>query len=128
MRHTRCGLVTVVQTCALPICLDRGRLGLEARTLRSGRRHVCRLRPLRDRSRPAHPRRHGHMRYRSRRGAETVAPISHEELWQRLRFFLTQLIPVAEEAGVRLAAHPDDPPADTLRRAARLVTIGRAPV
>src|SRR3546814_7124623 len=30
-RHTRCALVTGVQTCALPICLpDGGRLGLTA--------------------------------------------------------------------------------------------------
>src|SRR5690606_20282899 len=30
-------------------------------------------------------------------------------------------VPVAEEAGVRLAAHPDDPPMPTLRGTARLV-------
>lgn len=51
----------------------------------------------------------------------TVGPVSDEELWRRLEYFLEEIIPVAEEAGVRLALHPDDPPADALRGAARLV-------
>jgi mannonate dehydratase len=51
----------------------------------------------------------------------TVPPVSHEELWQRLEYFLRRILPVAEENGVKLALHPDDPPADTLRGAARLV-------
>ena len=40
----------------------------------------------------------------------TVPNISHEELWQRLYAFLEAVLPVAEEEGVKLAAHPDDPP------------------
>jgi len=51
----------------------------------------------------------------------TLAPISHQELWDRLRRFLDEVLPVAEEAGVRLAAHPDDPPFPTVRRQPRLV-------
>jgi mannonate dehydratase len=51
----------------------------------------------------------------------TLAPVTGEELWSRLTYFLQELIPVAEEAGVRLAAHPDDPPMPTLRGHARLV-------
>lgn len=51
----------------------------------------------------------------------TVPPVSSEELWQRLEAFLEEIIPVAEESGVKMALHPDDPPADTLRRTARLV-------
>jgi len=54
-----------------------------------------------------------------RRG--TVAPISHDELWSRLQRFLGELLPVAEEAGVKLALHPDDPPLPTLRGTPRLV-------
>jgi mannonate dehydratase len=46
---------------------------------------------------------------------------TQEELWQRLRSFLDALIPVAEEAGVTLAAHPDDPPLPTIRAQPRLV-------
>jgi mannonate dehydratase len=51
----------------------------------------------------------------------TLAPISHEELWRRLARFLEELVPVAEEASVILAAHPDDPPAETVRGTPRLV-------
>ena len=38
-----------------------------------------------------------------------------EQLWQRLKVFLDALVPVAEAAGVTLAAHPDDPPLPTVR-------------
>jgi mannonate dehydratase len=51
----------------------------------------------------------------------TVPAASHEQLWRRLNDFLDAIIPVAEEAGVTLAAHPDDPPTPTLRGQPRLV-------
>lgn len=51
----------------------------------------------------------------------TLAPITSEQMWQRLTDFLETLVPVAEEAGVRLAAHPDDPPMPTLRGTPRLI-------
>jgi mannonate dehydratase len=51
----------------------------------------------------------------------TVGTVTPEQLWQRLTDFLEVLVPVAEEAGVRLAAHPDDPPLATVRNTARLV-------
>ena len=51
-----------------------------------------------------------------------LQPVSHDEMWQRLEHFLSQIVPVAEEAGVRMAAHPDDPPLPVLRGMARLVT------
>ena len=37
-------------------------------------------------------------------------PVSAEEMWAHLAYFLERVIPVAEEAGVRMALHPDDPP------------------
>ncbi len=46
---------------------------------------------------------------------------THDQLWDRLRRFLDDVIPVAEQSGVRLAAHPDDPPLDMLRGQPRLV-------
>lgn len=53
--------------------------------------------------------------------AGTVPPATPEQLWQRLADFLEVVIPVAEEAGVTLAAHPDDPPVPMLRGQPRLV-------
>lgn len=47
--------------------------------------------------------------------------ITQEELWRRLQRFLQDVIPVAEQSGVRLAAHPDDPPMPTMRCQPRLV-------
>ncbi len=44
-----------------------------------------------------------------------------QELWDRFAEFLDELIPVAEEAGVILAAHPDDPPLPFMRGQPRLV-------
>jgi mannonate dehydratase len=61
------------------------------------------------------------MVYDRRAKAGTLPPVSHEELWRRLARFLEELVPVAEEAGVILAAHPDDPPAETVRGTPRLV-------
>lgn len=46
---------------------------------------------------------------------------THQELWLRLEDFLHEVIPVAEAYGVRLAAHPDDPPMPTVRSQPRLV-------
>jgi mannonate dehydratase len=61
------------------------------------------------------------MRYREGRVDAPPLRVSDAALWDRLAFFLGELVPVAEEAGVKLAAHPDDPPAATLRGTARLV-------
>lgn len=61
------------------------------------------------------------MRYRPEREGAAPVKVTNDELWARLGDFLRALVPVAEEAGVVLAAHPDDPPADSLRGTARLV-------
>lgn len=53
--------------------------------------------------------------------AGTLPSISHEELWSRLQRFLDDVLPVAEEAGITLAAHPDDPPLPMMRQQPRLV-------
>lgn len=52
----------------------------------------------------------------------TIGAVSHEQMWERLEYFLTHLVPVAEESGVRLAAHPNDPPFPVLRETAQLIT------
>jgi mannonate dehydratase len=50
--------------------------------------------------------------------------VSSEQLWARYSDFLHAIIPVAEEAGVVMALHPDDPPLPQLRGTARLVWKG----
>lgn len=50
-----------------------------------------------------------------------LAPCTAEELWRRHGDFLDAVLPTAEEAGVTLAAHPDDPPAPSIRGQPRLV-------
>jgi len=36
--------------------------------------------------------------------------VDEEALWRNLEYFLQRIVPVAAEAGVRMAMHPDDPP------------------
>ena len=41
---------------------------------------------------------------------KAYAVIGEDGLWENLTYFLEKVIPVAEECGVRMAIHPDDPP------------------
>lgn len=41
---------------------------------------------------------------------QAYAQISEEILWDHLAYFLKQVVPVAEDVGIRLGMHPDDPP------------------
>jgi len=61
------------------------------------------------------------MRLRENLGPAAVGQISHDELWRRFEAFMKEMVPVAAEAGVRLAAHPDDPPLPKVRGTPRLV-------
>jgi len=38
------------------------------------------------------------------------ASCDEARLWENLEYFLQRIIPVAQEAGIRMAIHPDDPP------------------
>jgi mannonate dehydratase len=55
------------------------------------------------------------------------APLSHgrvyseDEMWASYTYFIRAVAPVAEEAGVRLALHPDDPPVPMLGGVARIM-------
>ena len=54
------------------------------------------------------------------------APLSFDrqysagEMWDNYCWYLDRILPVAEEAGVRLALHPDDPPVPVLGGVARI--------
>jgi mannonate dehydratase len=48
-------------------------------------------------------------------------PISEEELWTNLEYFLGKVVPVAEKWNVKLAMHPDDPPLSPIRGVGRIM-------
>ncbi len=47
--------------------------------------------------------------------------VTEEQLWDNLKYFLERVIPVAEEANVKLAMHPDDPPLSPIRGLGRIM-------
>ena len=47
--------------------------------------------------------------------------ISEEQLWENLAYFLKIVVPVAEQANVKLAMHPDDPPLSPIRGLGRIM-------
>jgi mannonate dehydratase len=47
---------------------------------------------------------------------------SLEELWANITYFLQAVIPVAEQSGVRLALHPNDPPAPISRGSGQIMS------
>lgn len=50
-------------------------------------------------------------------------PLTAEDMWSNYQYFLDAVLPVAEEVGVRLSLHPDDPPVtEPLGGAARIFT------
>ena len=55
------------------------------------------------------------------------APLTHgrvysaDEMWDNYRYYIQAILPVAEEAGVKLALHPDDPPVPSLGGVARIM-------
>lgn len=46
--------------------------------------------------------------------------ITEDAMWENYRYFIEAVLPVAEEEGLRLALHPDDPPVPMLGGVARL--------
>jgi mannonate dehydratase len=48
--------------------------------------------------------------------------VEEDVLWESLEAFLKIVVPVAEEAGVQLAMHPDDPPLSPIRGLPRIMS------
>lgn len=57
------------------------------------------------------------------RGAAPLRDMSLDEdaMWSNFTYFIQALAPAAEEAGVRIALHPDDPPVPALDGVARIL-------
>ena len=51
-----------------------------------------------------------------REGAHTL-----DEMWTSIAYFLKAVVPAAEKAGVRLALHPNDPPAPVSRKSQQIM-------
>ena len=56
------------------------------------------------------------------RGTLPPMSLSEEQMWDNFAYFLERVIPVAEEAGVKMALHPDDPPVSPLAGTTRIFT------
>ncbi|RZM03519.1 MAG: mannonate dehydratase, partial [Pedobacter sp.] len=52
--------------------------------------------------------------------------LSPQDLWDNYRYFLQSVLPVAEEAKVKLALHPDDPPVENLMGIPRIFVNANA--
>ena len=55
-------------------------------------------------------------------GLTELGVVPDEQLWESLEYFLKAVVPVAEEANVQLAMHPDDPPLSPIRGVARIMS------
>jgi mannonate dehydratase len=53
---------------------------------------------------------------------EPLDSIGRDQMWDNYRVFLDAVLPVAEEVGVRLAVHPDDPPVESVGGVARILS------
>jgi mannonate dehydratase len=51
-----------------------------------------------------------------------MTSVTEEQQWDCLTYFLERVVPVAEEANVKLAMHPDDPPLSPIRGIARIMS------
>ena len=47
--------------------------------------------------------------------------VSDDEMWANFEYFLKAVVPVAEQAGVRIGVHPDDPPISPLAGIPRIL-------
>ncbi len=47
------------------------------------------------------------------------APVSAEKVWDNYRWFISEVMPAAEAAGVRMGLHPDDPPVPSVEGVGR---------
>jgi len=51
----------------------------------------------------------------------SVGSHTRDQMWERLEYFLKAVVPAAEDAGVKLAMYPNDPPVEVFRGVAQPV-------
>lgn len=52
--------------------------------------------------------------------------VTEPQLWENYEYFISRVLPVAEQAGVRMGLHPDDPPLSPLRGVGRIFTSAKS--
>lgn len=52
--------------------------------------------------------------------AKSYAPVSAEEIWDNYKWFISEVMPAAEKAGVKMGLHPDDPPVASIEGVDRI--------
>jgi mannonate dehydratase len=52
---------------------------------------------------------------------QEIGTYTAEQIWDNITYFLKAVVPVAEKAGVRLALHPNDPPAPVSHGSAQIL-------
>jgi len=53
-----------------------------------------------------------------------LGKLNDKQMWDNFTYFLKKVAPVAEETGVKLALHPDDPPVPSLAGPAKIFKLG----
>ena len=53
---------------------------------------------------------------------DNISHLTKEILWENLEYWIKAVTPVAEEEGIRLGIHPDDPPVDEVGGVPRIMT------
>jgi len=59
-------------------------------------------------------------------GKDVPLQVTEERMWANYEYFLKAVVPVAEESGVKLGLHPDDPPVSPLLGYSRILTSATA--
>jgi mannonate dehydratase len=57
-----------------------------------------------------------------KQGITQWGTITEAQMWDNITYFIKRVMPVAEDAGIQMALHPDDPPLSPLRGIARICT------
>lgn len=59
-------------------------------------------------------------------GPHPLGPVSVDDVWDNYAYFIRRVAPAAEEAGVVMGLHPDDPPVPLIRGIGRFLTSADA--